>query len=421
MIKVYPLKIDIFFIKMNNDTNNNSIICSFGLKMPKDLIIYGSFFYILIFSIGLIGNSLVIYFIIRKKEMRNFTNYLLANLSLADLFVLLTNVPSGIHDLFAKERWYLGKIWCHLVFFVENTMVLASILTIFFITCDRYYVICRPLHVKSKMNPNRTIKLIVLIWILSLILNLPFFYFSHLKLTKFFDCTTGYKCQLIFNNIFFYFIIITYFIFFFIIGLVLLIMYLRIYHFLNKSNSFLSTCWMDHGFKSNFANFFSTSSEFSQETTSKNTTKLTVLKKQKMSFEYSKTESEIISLKKNKGLTFNEKNQHFESVRKNEKKLTKCMKQRKNLIAMLVLLILVFYLCLFPLKIWNLILMINGKDKLFFEQIGLRTYWYINISSRILFYLNSSVNPFLYNCFSKKFRNNFSKSFLIPKNLFTKS
>ena len=31
----------------------------------------------------------------KEKELRNFTNYLLANLSVADLMVLLTCVPSG--------------------------------------------------------------------------------------------------------------------------------------------------------------------------------------------------------------------------------------------------------------------------------------------------------------------------------------
>ena len=49
-----------------------------------------------------LGNFLVIYVLMKEKELRNFTNYLLANLSLADLFVLITCVPSGIHDLFGN-------------------------------------------------------------------------------------------------------------------------------------------------------------------------------------------------------------------------------------------------------------------------------------------------------------------------------
>ena len=100
--------------------------------MTLDLILYGTIFYITIFIIGVTGNFLVLYVIMKEKELRNFTNYLLANLSVADLMVLITCVPSGIHDLFAKERWYLGKIMCYSIAFVENCMNFASILSMVF-------------------------------------------------------------------------------------------------------------------------------------------------------------------------------------------------------------------------------------------------------------------------------------------------
>lgn len=75
------------------------------IYMPIDPIIYGAVFYIFIFIIGVFGNLLVIYVLAKEKELRTFTNYLLANLSIADLLVLFICVPIGLHDLFAKERW----------------------------------------------------------------------------------------------------------------------------------------------------------------------------------------------------------------------------------------------------------------------------------------------------------------------------
>ena len=69
-------------------------------EMTLDLILYGTVFYTFIFIIGVTGNFLVLYVIMKEKALRNFTNYLLANLSVADLMVLITCVPSGIHDLF---------------------------------------------------------------------------------------------------------------------------------------------------------------------------------------------------------------------------------------------------------------------------------------------------------------------------------
>lgn len=102
-------------------------------------------------------------------------------------------------------------------------------------------------------------------------------------------------------------------------------------------------------------------------------------------------------------------------------KLSKYVRQRKRIIAMLVTLIAVFYVCLFPLKIWNLILVLIGSEPYFTRALALRHYWYINIFCRILFYLNSSINPILYNWFSKKFRINFRKFVFIPKFIMNKS
>ncbi|RNA20530.1 growth hormone secretagogue receptor type 1 isoform X1 [Brachionus plicatilis] len=316
---------------MENKSINVSSICLSDLRMPKDVIIYGSFFYSIIFSIGVIGNVMVIFFIVRKKEMRNFTFYLLANLSLADLMVLFSNVPSGLHDLFAKERWYLGKMWCHSVFFVENTMVFASILTIFLITYDRYYVICRPLHVKSVINSTRTFNLIIFLWTLSLIVNIPFIFFSEFKETKFFDCTIGYKCQLLFNSLFFYHIIITHFIIFFLLGMILLIMYLRIYSFLNKSNNFLTACWIENGLQTNLNTFSSDSNEYSLGKASNHVENLARSKNKKLFLENSKTTSELFSLKEKDGLRLNGKN--YETIKNAHYRFAKNFKQRKNLIS----------------------------------------------------------------------------------------
>lgn len=45
----------------------------------------------------------------------------------------------------------------------------------------------------------------------------------------------------------------------------------------------------------------------------------------------------------------------------------------------------------------------------YMRNLQLREYWYISITMRILFYTNSSINPILYNCLSKKFRQSFLK------------
>ncbi len=81
---------------------NKSVKPALSMEMPMDVIIYGSIFYPIIFLIGVTGNLLVIYVLLKEKKLRSFTNYLLANLAFADLMLLFTCVPSAFHDLYAK-------------------------------------------------------------------------------------------------------------------------------------------------------------------------------------------------------------------------------------------------------------------------------------------------------------------------------
>lgn len=237
-------------MESNNNYTNTTTTASVSSQLTTDLspiIIYGCVFYSFIFFIGVSGNSLVVYMLMKEKELRNFTNYLLANLSIADLFVLFTCVPTGLHDLFAKERWYLGRVMCYLIAFVENCMNFASILSIFFITIDRYYVICKPLAVKSRMNQGRTLKLIVLIWMVAILINAPLIYLSEYDLKPFRDPLTGeyqmeYACNTrAVGNWALYYIVCVTFLFYVLIGLILIFMYYKISAHLRKSNKFLFT------------------------------------------------------------------------------------------------------------------------------------------------------------------------------------
>ncbi len=122
-----------------------------------------------------------------------FKNYLLANLAVADTLTLLICIPTGLHDLYAKERWYFGKTMCYLILFIENCLGIASILSIIFISLERYLVICCPLRAKSIISHSRTLKLILLVWITAILVNVPLIFMSELKETTFHDFTKGYK------------------------------------------------------------------------------------------------------------------------------------------------------------------------------------------------------------------------------------
>jgi hypothetical protein len=209
--------------------------------MPLDIIIYGSFCYTIIFLFGTLGNMSVIYVLMKEKELRSFTNFLLANLSIADMMVLFTCVPSAFHDMFAKERWYMGKLMCYLIGFIENCVGIASILSLLLITCERYFAICQPLKVKSVMTQSRTLKLILLIWCLAILINLPIIFMTEYKLWLFYDSNTReYKCntKLQTRTEWAYYVFVS-FVIYVLIAIVLLVMYYKISAYLRKSTLIL--------------------------------------------------------------------------------------------------------------------------------------------------------------------------------------
>jgi hypothetical protein len=128
---------------LNNYTNTNITF----IEIPFHVILFGTIIYSIIFILGTCGNIMVIVVLFKNCELRNCTNYFLANLSIADLLILFICVPTALHDLYADERWYLGKIMCKLTAFIENCVGIASIFTMLFISCERFLAICEPFHV----------------------------------------------------------------------------------------------------------------------------------------------------------------------------------------------------------------------------------------------------------------------------------
>lgn len=109
------------------------------------------------------------------------------------------------------------------------------------------------------------------------------------------------------------------------------------------------------------------------------------------------------------------KNTIADSLPNTNNSLVKYIRLRRKLICMLIIVVGAFYVCLFPLKIWNLLFMFFGHKKWFMDIVTLRVYWSVSITVRTLFYINSSLNPILYNWLSAKFRYNFKKLLLFSK------
>lgn len=93
-----------------DETTNG--LASNGIHTPSYILISFGFFNALLFLIGVVGNIMVIFVVIRVREMRTSINYCFVNLSVADLLVLLICQPSAMVEFYGEDRWFLGDVMC---------------------------------------------------------------------------------------------------------------------------------------------------------------------------------------------------------------------------------------------------------------------------------------------------------------------
>ncbi len=128
--------------------------------------------YSIVFTVGLIGNVLVIYVFTKDRKMRTVTNSFLVNLAVCDLMVVCMCMPFSV-ALEIYANWIYGDAMCKIVTFVQGLSVISSILTLTVISTERFYAIRKPLRARAFMSRRRIQTIIGIIWIVSGIVVLP--------------------------------------------------------------------------------------------------------------------------------------------------------------------------------------------------------------------------------------------------------
>ena len=104
--------------------------------------------YSIIMLVSLVGNTLLIYIVWKKPEVRSLTSFMFVNMAVADLLVTLVMMPWSIAFFYTEGKWLIkgtiGEITCRGVIYTANFTVMASILCLTFIALDRFYAVAYP-------------------------------------------------------------------------------------------------------------------------------------------------------------------------------------------------------------------------------------------------------------------------------------
>ncbi|KFV65957.1 Somatostatin receptor type 4, partial [Dryobates pubescens] len=107
--------------------------------------------YALVCLLGLLGNSLVIFVILRYAKMKTATNIYLLNLAIADELFMLS-IPF-VATSAALHHWPFGRALCRTVLGVDGLNMFTSVFCLTVLSLDRYIAVVHPLRAATYRRP----------------------------------------------------------------------------------------------------------------------------------------------------------------------------------------------------------------------------------------------------------------------------
>ncbi|KAG9347534.1 hypothetical protein JZ751_005102 [Albula glossodonta] len=123
--------------------------------------------YILIITVGLLGNITLVKIFITNSAMRSVPNIFISSLAAGDLLLLVTCVPIDAFRYFFEE-WIFGTVACKLIPVIQLTSVGVSV----------YKAIVNPMDIQTSSAVFWTCLKAVSIWLISVLLAVPEAVFS---------------------------------------------------------------------------------------------------------------------------------------------------------------------------------------------------------------------------------------------------
>ncbi|CAN2387885.1 C-X-C chemokine receptor activity, partial [Pristimantis euphronides] len=143
--------------------------------------------YSLVFVVGVVGNSLVLFILVRNHRSRSSTDNFLLHLAIADLLMLIT-FPFVIIE--AIIGWKFGDVVCKVVGAISHSNFYCSSLLLGCISIDRYLSIIYAVHTFKKRSIDAVHYSCFVVWIICFLLSMPnMFILGTVQLDNYTWCT----------------------------------------------------------------------------------------------------------------------------------------------------------------------------------------------------------------------------------------
>lgn len=174
---------------MNNSFSNSSN-CTFYrenldyISGPPILVLeFAKILYGIVCVIGLCGNSLVIYVVLRFSKMQTVTNMYIFNLAVADEMFLI-GLPFLLTTM-VYRYWPLGSVMCKIYMTTTSINQFTSSLLLTVMSADRYVAVCHPIS-SPRYRTQIIAKFICLtVWTVSALLMVPIYLYANILKTDY--------------------------------------------------------------------------------------------------------------------------------------------------------------------------------------------------------------------------------------------
>ncbi|KAL6110412.1 sstr5 [Pungitius sinensis] len=132
-----------------------------------------------VFMVGLTGNTLAIYVVLRYAKMKTVTNIYILNLAVADELYII-----GLPFLTTQNvlsYWPFGSFLCRVVMTADSMNQFTSIFCLTIMSIDRYLAVVHPISSTKWRHPRVAKVVSTAVWVVSFVVVLPVVIFSDVQ------------------------------------------------------------------------------------------------------------------------------------------------------------------------------------------------------------------------------------------------
>ncbi|XP_043282648.1 somatostatin receptor type 2-like [Venturia canescens] len=160
----------------NASNLTDSMVPNCGADLPIVPLV-NQILYSIVCIVGLLGNTLVIYVVLRFSNMQTVTNMYIVNLAIADECFLI-GIPFLVTTMYLRY-WPFGKIMCKAYMTTTSINQFTSSIFLFIMSADRYIAVCHPISSQKMRTPFISKIVSLTAWATSALFMIPVFLYAN--------------------------------------------------------------------------------------------------------------------------------------------------------------------------------------------------------------------------------------------------